>query len=66
MAGKRRFPEVGDPNDTLGFLAMRERFLEGMRVAHYSERTVETMGARLRSFFVWCHERSLHSPKAAV
>jgi integrase/recombinase XerD len=63
MAGKRKFPDAGDPSDPKGFLALREKFLEALGIANYSPRTVETMSARLRAFILWCDERGLTHPE---
>ena len=63
MAGTRKFPDVGDPDDPKGFLRLRARFEEALRIANYSPRTVETMSARLRSFLVWCDERAITRPE---
>ena len=63
MAGKRKFPDVGDPDDPKGFLRLRARFEEALRIANYSPWTVETTGARLRSFLVWCDERAITRPE---
>ena len=63
MAGTRKFPDVGDPDDPKGFLRLRARFEEALRIANYSPRTVETTGARLRSFLVWCDERAITRPE---
>jgi len=62
MTGRRRFPDVGDPQDPNGFLALRARFLESLRIANRSPLTVETVSARLRPFLLWCSLKGLAAP----
>jgi integrase/recombinase XerD len=54
---------VGDPADPEGLIAYLERYLEWMRITHYSERTVENRAAYLRLFIAWCDERGLRRPQ---
>ena len=63
MPSSKKYPDVGDPNDPKGFLALKARFLEALKVSNYSPQSVDTFDARLRPFLGWCHERSITKPE---
>lgn len=46
----------------IGMWAMREQYLDDLRVRNFSAETVKTRGSGLRSFLTWCDERSLMEP----
>ncbi|MCG8555585.1 MAG: site-specific tyrosine recombinase XerC [Proteobacteria bacterium] len=54
---------VGDPNDPECLGAWMRRYLEWMRIQHYSERTVENRESYLSFFVRWCEQRSLGYPQ---
>ena len=61
--GQRTAPTpIGDPNDPQSLYAWMLRFLEWLRVHHYSERTTELRELYLRYFLIWCDERGLCRP----
>ncbi|HEX9640678.1 MAG TPA: site-specific tyrosine recombinase XerC [Candidatus Krumholzibacteria bacterium] len=55
--------EPGDPNDPLGFAALRNRYVEHLRIRNYSERTVDNRRGYINRFIDWCEERELKRPE---
>lgn len=55
-------PWPGDPNDPEGLSVWVRRFLEHLRVRHYSEVTVHAMDGHLRMFLQWALDRGLSRP----
>ena len=55
--------EPGDPADPLGFAALRNRYLEYLKIRNYSERTIDNRRGYLNAFMIWCEERGLFRPE---
>ena len=53
---------VGDPNDPEGLYVWTRRYLEWLRVHHYSERTVVNREKSLGVFIEWCEARGVLRP----
>ena len=59
--GRARETEAG-ALDPRGLRALARRFVEWMRVTHYSEATLEVAGRLLEYFIRWCDERDVTRP----
>lgn len=55
--------EPGDPGDPLGFAALRNRYIEYLRIRNYADRTVDNRRGYLNRFIIWCEERGLLRPE---
>jgi integrase/recombinase XerD len=53
---------VGDPSDPEGFAALRDAYIESLRVQNYSGRTIDGRERYLDLFMLWCEERALTRP----
>jgi integrase/recombinase XerD len=56
-------PDLGDPADPAGMLALSERFFAALLVDGYSPRTIGAWRYKLRPFLAWCHERGVDRPQ---
>lgn len=54
--------QVGDPDDPLGFAALRDLHLEYLTIRNYSLVTVRNRESYLNRFMLWAEDRSLTRP----
>lgn len=52
----------GNPNDPQGMLALRDQFLEWLRIKNFSEQTVASRHVYLDFFIQWAEDRGLTRP----
>jgi integrase/recombinase XerD len=60
---KKFIKAVGDPTDPNGLLAFMNRFLDALRLKHYTDHTLWNNEKYLRDFIEWCDMRSLRTPQ---
>lgn len=59
---KRFIKQVGDPSDPNGLLAFMHRYLDALRIKHYTEQTLWNNERYIRDFIQWCDGRALRQP----
>jgi integrase/recombinase XerD len=60
---KRFIKAVGDPTDPNGLLAFMNRYLDALRLKHYTDHTLWNNEKYIRDFIEWCDLRSLRTPQ---
>lgn len=60
---RRCLKAVGDPTDPKGLLAFMNRYLDALRLKHYTDATLWNVERYVRDFIEWCDIRSLRTPQ---
>jgi integrase/recombinase XerD len=60
---RRCLKAVGDPTDPNGLLAFMNRYLDALRLKHYTDATLWNTERYIRDFIEWCDMRSLRTPQ---
>jgi integrase/recombinase XerD len=60
---RRCLKAVGDPTDPNGLVAFMNRYLDALRLKHYTDATLWNTERYIRDFIEWCDMRSLRTPQ---